>query len=138
MYDKIHYKLKKKEKKKRSTALEDSRVETRKSKYVCVCVCVCELSRARLFTTLWTVAHQAPLSMGFPRQEYWSGLLFPSPGIFLTQGLNPGLLHWQEDSLPLVIPSTTPMVDALKVILPSSARSPDDFRITLSTALQVA
>ena len=30
--------------------------------------------------TLWTVAHQAPLSMGFPRQEYWSGLLFPSPG----------------------------------------------------------
>ena len=38
--------------------------------------------------------------MGFSRQEYWSGLSFPSPGIFLTQGLNPGLLHWQADSLP--------------------------------------
>ena len=42
----------------------------------------------------WTVARQAPLSMGFPRQEYWSGLPFPSlQGIFLTQGLSPGLLH---------------------------------------------
>ena len=34
----------------------------------------------------WTVAHQAPLSMGFPRQEYWNGLPFRAPGIFLTQG----------------------------------------------------
>ena len=46
---------------------------------VCVCVCVCTLSHVRLFVTLWTVAHQAPLSLGFPRQEYWSGLPFPSP-----------------------------------------------------------
>ena len=38
------------------------------------------LSRARLFVTLWTVAYQAPPPMGFSRQEYWSGLLFPSPG----------------------------------------------------------
>ena len=38
------------------------------------------LSRVRLFVTPWTVAHQAPLSMGFSRQEYWSGLPFPSPG----------------------------------------------------------
>ena len=38
------------------------------------------LSRVRLFATLWTVAHQAPLSMGFSRQEYWSGLPFPPPG----------------------------------------------------------
>ena len=48
-----------------------------------------------------TIVHQAPLSIGFPRKEYWSGLPFPSPGIFLTQGLNPRLLHWQVDSLPL-------------------------------------
>ena len=49
---------------------------------VCVCVCVCVqlLSHIRLFATLWTVAHQAPLSMGFSRQEYWSGLPFPTPG----------------------------------------------------------
>ena len=38
------------------------------------------LSRVQLFVTLWTVAHQAPPSMGFSRQEYWSGLPFPSPG----------------------------------------------------------
>ena len=39
-------------------------------------MCVKSLSRVRLFTTLWTVARQAPLSMGFSRQEYWSGLPF--------------------------------------------------------------
>ena len=38
-----------------------------------------KLSRVRLFETPWTVALQAPLSVGFPRQEYWSGLPFPSP-----------------------------------------------------------
>ena len=38
------------------------------------------LSRVRLFATPWTVADQVPLSMGFSRQEYWSGLPFPSPG----------------------------------------------------------
>ena len=38
------------------------------------------LSRVRLFATSWTVAHQAPPSMGFSRQEYWSGFPFPSPG----------------------------------------------------------
>ena len=37
-------------------------------------------SRVRLFVTLWTVARQAPLSMGFSRQEYWSGLPYPPPG----------------------------------------------------------
>ena len=46
---------------------------------VCVCVCVCVVNCVWLFATPWTVAHQAPLSMGFPRQEYWSGLPFPSP-----------------------------------------------------------
>ena len=54
------------------------------------------LSRVRLFATLWTVAYQAPLSMGFSRQGYWSGLLFPSPGIFPTQGSNPGLPHCRQ------------------------------------------
>ena len=42
--------------------------------------------------TPWTAAHQAPLSMGFSRQGYWSGLPCPPPGIFPTQGLNPSLL----------------------------------------------
>ena len=67
-------------------------------------VCVCVLSHVQLFGTSWTVAHQAPLSTEFSSQEYWSGLLFPPPGVLLTQGLNPclvSLLHWQTDSLPL-------------------------------------
>ena len=45
------------------------------------------LSRVLLFVTPWTVAQEAPLSMGFPRQEYWSLLLFPSPGDLLDPGI---------------------------------------------------
>ena len=41
---------------------------------------LCVLGHVQLFATPWTVALQAPLSMGFSKQEYWSGLLFPSPG----------------------------------------------------------
>ena len=44
-------------------------------------------SRVWLFVTPWTVAHQAPPSMGFPRQEYWSGLPFPSPGNLPDPGI---------------------------------------------------
>ena len=43
----------------------------------------------QLFATLWTITHQAPLSMGFPRQEYWNGLLFSSPGNLLNPGVKP-------------------------------------------------
>ena len=68
------------------------------SKYMCW-VHAQSLSCFLLFATLWTVALQAPLSIEFSRQAYWSGLTFPSPGIFLTQGSNPHLLHWQVDSL---------------------------------------
>ena len=52
----------------------------------------CVLSRVWLFVTPWTVAHQAPLSMGFPRQEYWSGLPFPSPGDLPDSGIEPASL----------------------------------------------
>ena len=76
---------------------------------VCVCVCVCvvcpwSLSQVQLFANPWTIAHQAPLSMRFPRKEYWSGLPLLWQEIFPTQGSNPcllHLLHWQLDSLPL-------------------------------------
>ena len=47
------------------------------------------LSHILLFATLSTVAHQAPLSMGFPKQEYWSGLTFPSPGDLPNPGIKP-------------------------------------------------
>ena len=48
------------------------------------------LSHVRLFVTPWTVANQAPLSMGFSRQEYWSGLPFPSPGDLPNAGIELG------------------------------------------------
>ena len=50
------------------------------------------LSRVRLSATPWTVAHQAPLSVGFSRQEDWSGLPFPSPGDLLDPGNEPASL----------------------------------------------
>ena len=53
----------------------------------------CTLSHVQLFATLWTVTHHAPLSMGFPRQEYWSGLPFPPSGDLPDWGIEPGLLH---------------------------------------------
>ena len=49
----------------------------------------CVLSRVRLSLTPWTVAHQAPLSMGFPRQAYWSGLPFPPPWDLPDPGMEP-------------------------------------------------
>ena len=51
--------------------------------------CVCMLSRVWLFVSSWTVARQAPLSMGFSRQEYWSGLPFPTLGDFPDPGIEP-------------------------------------------------
>ena len=53
----------------------------------------CMLGRVQFFRTPWTAARQAPLSMEFSKQEYCSGLPFPPPGIFPTQGLNLGLPH---------------------------------------------
>ena len=61
----------------------------------------CVLSHVQLFVTPWPVAHQAPLSMGFDRQEYYSGLPFPSRGDFPDPGIEPKLPALQADSLPL-------------------------------------
>ena len=58
------------------------------------------LSRIRLFATPWTVAYQAPLSMEFSRQEYWSGLPFPPPGYLPDPGIEPRSPALQADSLP--------------------------------------
>ena len=51
--------------------------------------------------TLWTIAHQAPLAMGFSRREYWSGLPFPSPGDPPNPGIKPASPAWRADSLTL-------------------------------------
>ena len=50
------------------------------------------LLHVQYFVTPWTVAHQAPLSMGFSRQEYWSGLQFPPPGDLPNTGIKPASL----------------------------------------------
>ena len=56
--------------------------------YVCVCM-LNHFRRVWLFATVWNVAHQVPLSMEFPRQEYWSGLPFPSPEDLPYPGIKP-------------------------------------------------
>ena len=60
-------------------------------------MCVCQLlSCVRLFVTPWTVARQASLSIGFSRQEYWSGVPFLSPGDLPDPRSNPGLLYYRQ------------------------------------------
>ena len=58
------------------------------------------LSRAQFFVTPWTVAHQVPQSMEFSRQEYWSGLPFPSPGDLPDPRIELGPPALQADALP--------------------------------------
>ena len=72
------------------------------------------LSHVQLFATPWTIAYQAPPSMGFFRQEYWSGLPFPSPGDLLDPGIEPGSPTWQADAV-LSEPQSEPMGDSYKV-----------------------
>ena len=75
---------------------------------MCVCVCVCVCARMRTpnhsvlsnSVTPWTVAHQPPLPMGFPRKDYWSGQPFLSPGDLPDLGIEPTSLGLQADSLP--------------------------------------
>ena len=66
----------------------------------CVCVHAQLLSRAQLFATPWTIARQAPLSVGSSREEYWSGLPFPSPRDLPDPGIKPRSPARQVDSLP--------------------------------------
>jgi len=70
---------------------------------LCHSLCVCVLSHVWLLASPWTVARQAPLSMGFFRQEHWSELPYLLQGIKLTSLTSHlwHLLHWQADSLPL-------------------------------------
>ena len=68
------------------------------------------LSRVRLFVTPWTIAYQAPPSMGFSRQEYWSGLPFPSPGDLPDPGIEPRSPAFQADALTSVPPGKPEML----------------------------
>ena len=65
------------------------------------------LSHVRLFVTPWTVAHQTPPSMGFSRQEYWSGLPFPSPGDLPDPGIEPRSPALRADALLSQLPGNS-------------------------------
>ena len=67
-------------------------------------VCVLVTQSCLTLATLWTVARQALLSMGFPRQEYWSGLPCPPPGDLPNPGIKPRSPALQADSLPAELP----------------------------------
>ena len=83
-------------------------------------MCAQLLHRVQYFATPWTIAHQTPLSMGFSRQECWSGLPcpppkdIPDPGMEPTSPVAPAL---QEDSLPLVPPGKPQVEERLALIL---------------------
>ena len=95
------------------------------------CVCAKSLSCVRLFAPLWTAACQSSLSMGFPRQEYWSGFYCALlKRIFLTQELNLSLVapalqagslllsHWENPPLPWVAPVNTLTSNVCECLFP--------------------
>ena len=90
------------------------------------------LSHVRLFVTSWTVAYQAPPSMGFSRQDCWSGLPFPSPGDLPDPGIEPGSPALRADPLPSEPPgkpsdSRTIMLFYSKKILPGTEAGTFEF-----------
>ena len=95
-------------------------------KDMCVCM-LSHFSRVWLCATLWTAAHQVPLSMEFSRQESWSGFSCPPPGDLPEPGIEPmslmSNLHWQTGSLPLLPPGKPkkvcglPQADSLLIVL---------------------
>ena len=71
------------------------------------------------FATLWTVAHQIPLSMGFPRQEYWNVLPFPSPGDLPDPGIELGSPALQADSSPIELQRKPHQIYSLQIFSPN-------------------
>ena len=101
------------------------------------------LSCVRLFVTLWPVAHQAPPSMGFSRQEYWSGLPFPSPGDLPDPGSEPRSPALQADALTSEPPSYCYLGKQCFLILnhtwtPNRRNYHGHLRISIVTTDQVA
>ena len=83
---------------------------------VCVCVCVCSVAELCLFSDPWTVASQAPLSMGFSRQEYWIGLPFLTPGDLPNSGIEHASLA--SPALAGVFFTTSALMNLKRFILP--------------------
>ena len=87
----------------------------------CVCV-LCHFSCVWPFVTLWTIARQAPLSMGFSRQEYWSGLPYPPPGYLPDPGMEPATPAspaLQADSFPTEPPGK-PCKEYMRILIEST------------------
>ena len=78
------------------------------TKVVYVSALCCVLSHVWLSVTPWTVAHQAPLSMGFSRQEYWSGVPYPTPGDLPDPGINTASLALASEFFTAVPPGKPP------------------------------
>ena len=89
------------------------------------------LSHVRLFATPWTVAYQAPWSMGFSRQEYWSGLLFPCPGDLPNPGIEPRSPALQVNCLPAEPPENPPKNKAKCVRIKFDQQNSQKFTTTL-------
>ena len=111
-------------------SLYSSNKEQEVNKYICnmsvTFVVVAQLlSHVWLFfVTPWTVACHAPLCMGFSRQEYWSGLPFPSPGDLPDPGMEPRSPALQADSLPFELPGIYMLVSPIRCWLPRERGCP--------------
>ena len=100
----------------------------------CIKVKVKSFSCVRLFATPWTVAYQAPLSMGFSRQEYWSGLPFPSPGDLPKPGIEPGSPTLEADNLTSEPPGKpSPLVALLLIFISGIFKK--DIRVCITDSL---
>ena len=80
------------------------------------------LSRVQLFATPWTVAYQAPPSMEFSRQEYWSGVTFPSPGDLPNSGIKPGYPTLQADALTSEPPGKPKQITCIQITKSSKTK----------------
>ena len=78
---------------------------SREVQFIHVIVSVSCSVMPNFFVILWTAAHQVPLSMGFSRQGYWSGLPFPTPGDLSDEGIEPRFPALQEDSFLTELPA---------------------------------
>ena len=105
----------------RQTLLHTSLQRTRNTASS-TCESESEVSRVRLFVTPWTVAHQAPSSMGFSREKYLDGLPFPSPGELPNPGIEPGSPTLQADALTAELPENAHLLGPLKQYLIPSKR----------------
>ena len=98
--------------------------------------CYCLVTkRCGLFETPWTTAYQAPLSMGFTRQEYWDELRFPSPGDLPDPGIKPESPASQADSLLLSYHGSPskPLANLWASLVPQMVKSP---RVTQETQVR--